>query len=487
MVAAFRPFLAPWRTMPRILLHAARLFFGKKLKFHGRPVASSPGSLRIRKEGLRERFFRKGVEKFLGRIRIGRLIMETPGGSRSFGLPEALPRADITVHDGKFFPRAALGGDVGFGDAYVDGLWDSGDPAALVRLFIDNRPHLEETRLAPRFLNAVIGKAVHLLRDNTLGGSRRNIRRHYDLSNEFFQTFLDRGMSYSSGIYGSPGDSLEEAQRNKLEAMAEKARIRPEDHVLEIGCGWGSFAIHAAATRGCRVTGITISQEQYALARERVSAAGLSDRIEILLEDYRTVAGKFDRIVSIEMLEAVGHRRLGAFFRRCDELLKEDGLLAVQVITIPDQRYDAYRKGIDWIRRTIFPGGHLPSLTALTAAATRSSRLIVEDLENIGVHYARTLSDWLERFAANPANRLALEKRSPFHRMWAFYLCYCKAAFEARALEDLQIVFTRPGNPNLPPVPYTDGISGTSVRFRGSTDPMARKSVVRKSMVQEPD
>lgn len=452
--AAFRPLLAPWRTMPRILLHAARLYFGKKLPFHPRPAVSSPRALRIGTPGPFRRFCRRRIESALSRIREGRLDFETPEGAKTFGDPEAAFRALVTVRDWAFFPRIALGGDIGFGEAYMDGLWDTPDLNAVIRVLIENRRRLEDRRLAPTLVNAALNRAGHLLRDNTLRGSRRNIQAHYDLSNAFFRTFLDPSMSYSSGIYRDPSEGLDEAQANKLDAVIEKARIRPGDHVLEIGCGWGSFAIRAAQTRGCRVTGLTLSEEQFVLARERVRAEGLEDRIEILLMDYRKISGPFDKIVSIEMLEAVGHRHLETFFRRCDELLVKDGLAVIQVITIPDQRYDAYRKSTDWIRKHIFPGGHLPSLTAMCDAMTRASSFIVESAENIGVHYARTLSDWKIRFLKHPENREAMEKRSVFHRKWLYYFCYCQAAFESRTLENLQLVLTRPGNSILPPAPY---------------------------------
>lgn len=452
--ALMHPLLSTWRTMPRILMHAARLLLAKRLTFHSRPVAVSPMTIRVRAPSRLQRFCRCQIEAALSRIRIGCLVFATPEGSQTFGDPEAALRAQLTVRDWAFFTRVAAEGDIGFGDAYMEGLWDSPDVAAVLRLLIDNAPHLQDRRLAPTLLHALFSRLAHLAHDNSLSGSKSNIRAHYDLSNAFFQTFLDPSMMYSCGLYRSPSESLEQAQLNKLDAVIEKARLGPSDHVLEIGCGWGHFAIRAAQTRGCRVTGLTLSQEQYALARERVKAAGLEHRIEILLQDYRTLAGSFDRIVSIEMLEAVGHRHLPAFFRCCDALLKPDGLAVIQVITIPDQRYEVYRKDCDWIRKHIFPGGHLPSLTALCAAMTRASSFIVEDLDNIGVHYARTLADWKRRFTGHPENRAALDSRAVFHRKWLYYLCYCQAAFESRTLETLQLVLTRPGNRGLPPAPY---------------------------------
>jgi cyclopropane-fatty-acyl-phospholipid synthase len=451
--ALWHPLLNTWRTMPRILLHAARLLLVKRLAFHTRPVVVSPMTIRVRAASRTERFCQRRIEAALSRLRIGGLVFTTPEGSQTFGDAESACRARLIMRDWAFFTRVATDGDIGFGDAYVEGLWDSPDVTAVIRLMIDNVSHLQDRRLAPTFFNALFSRLAHLKRDNTLSGSKRNIRAHYDLSNAFFETFLDPSMMYSCGIYRDPSESLEQAQLNKLDAVIDKARIGPADHVLEIGCGWGQFAIRAAQTRGCRVTGLTLSQEQYTLARERVKAAGLEHRIEIRLQDYRTLAGSFDKIVSIEMLEAVGHRHFPVFFRCCDALLKPDGLAVIQVITIPDQRYEVYRKDCDWIRKHIFPGGHLPSLTALCVAMTRASAFIIEDLENIGVHYARTLDDWKSRFIQHPENRAALDNRAAFHRKWLYYFCYCQAAFESRTLENLQLVLTRPGNRSLPPAP----------------------------------
>ncbi len=452
--ALWHPLLAPWRTMPRILWEAAQLYVVKRLPFHARPVASRAGSLRLCAPSPFQRLCGRAIEAALGRIRVGRLDLETPEGARVLGDPAGAHRARLTVCDWSFYTRVATGGDIGLGDAYIEGLWDTPDLNAVIRLLIDNRAPLADRRLAPTLANALLERLGHLLHDNTLRGSRKNIHAHYDLSNAFFQTFLDPSMMYSSGIYLRPGDSLEQAQVNKLDAIIEKARLRPGDHVLEIGCGWGGFALRAARTRGCRVTGLTLSAEQYAMARERVRAAGLNDRVEILLQDYRTFSGAFDKIVSIEMLEAVGHRHLGTFFRRCDDLLKPDGLAVVQVITIPDQRYEVYRKDCDWIRKHVFPGGHLPSLTAMCEAMTRDSSLLVESVENIGVHYARTLADWKRAFLKHPEHREPIARRSAFHRKWLYYLCYCQAAFESRTLENLQLVLTRPGNRALPQAPY---------------------------------
>ena len=261
----------------------------------------------------------------------------------------------LEIRDNTFFPRVVMGGDVGLGEAFVEGLWDSPDVPALFSLLIRNREHLAEGGFLVTALSRTSDRIRHLLRDNTVRGSSRNIREHYDLGNDFYRIFLDSTMTYSCAIYRMQRESLEEAQRNKQRAMIEKLRLSPNDHILEIGCGWGGFAIEAARQTDCRITGITISPAQKAWAEERIRQEGLEDKIDICLADYREIKGRFDRIVSIEMLEAVGHRWLKPFFRRCDALLKPGGIMALQTITIPCERYDSHRHGTDWIRKHIFP------------------------------------------------------------------------------------------------------------------------------------
>jgi len=287
-------------------------------------------------------------------------------------------------------------------------------------------------------------RLLHALRANTLIGSRKNIGRHYDLSNDFFRTFLDPTMLYSCGLYAGESDSCEDAQRHKIQRIIEKAHITPADHVLEIGCGWGGFAMEAVRETNCRVTGITVSGEQYKLARERVLRAGLQDKITILFQDYRHVTGLFDKIISIEMLEAVGHKYLATFFMTCDRLLKPAGRLVIQVITIPDQRYEQYRRTTDWIQKYIFPGGHLPSVTALSGVVTRHTGLLMENLEDIGTNYARTLKDWRTSFTRNMDEIKALGFDEVFRRKWIYYLAMCEAGFRERAIGDIQVVFRKP-------------------------------------------
>ena len=315
--------------------------------------------------------------------------------------------------------------------------------------FIRNRKTFKDGDFTESLLLRLVEKGRFLARANTLVGSRRNIHRHYDLSNAFFQTFLDDSMAYSCAIFNNLNDTLEKAQQNKYNAIIQKARLDPADHLLEIGCGWGGFAIEAVRQTGCRVTGITISKDQYRLARKRVRDAGMQDRIRILFRDYRLMSGRYDKIVSIEMLEAVGHAYFGTFFKQLDRLLAPEGIAVIQTITIPDQRYEVYRKSHDWIQKHIFPGGLLPCLSILTRAMTRHSTLMVDHAENIGNHYATTLAEWHTRFNAhrNQVSQLGFDRI--FQRKWAYYLGSCEAGFREGALGNLQLVLTREGNTSL--------------------------------------
>ncbi len=392
-----------------------------------------------------ERSCMKLVINLFNKIKTGGLTFYLPdGNARHFGDKNSPLQAQMTIHDYRFFKDAVLGGDVGLGEAYMKSLWDTDDIPALFSVLIKNRPALANGNMATAWLVRQKDRLMHALHANTLIGSRRNIGEHYDLSNDFFQTFLDPTMLYSCGIYRGESDTCEDAQHRKLQSIIDKAHIESTDHVLEVGCGWGGFAIEAVKQTGCRVTGITVSKEQYHLAQERVLQAGLQDKITILFKDYRHVAGLFDKIVSIEMLEAVGHKYLGTFFTACDKLLKPAGRLVIQVITIPDQRYEFYRRNTDWIQKHIFPGGHLPSVTAMSQAVTRHTSLLMEQLEDIGTHYARTLKDWRESFMRNLDKVNSLGFDEVFQRKWIYYLAMCEAAFRERATGDIQVVFRKP-------------------------------------------
>jgi len=383
----------------------------------------------------------------LDALEVGRLEVSLPDGTVAcFGSGRGEPAlaAEIEVHRWRFFARLLRGADVGAGEAYVDGDWSTPDLVAVTRVFLANEERLAPPRLVG-WLRRGRDRLRHLLRANTRAQARRNIHAHYDLSNDFYRLFLDPGMTYSAAVFQPSGIALEAAQREKYARLAAGAGIRASDRVLEIGCGWGGFAEYAAGELGCRVTGITLSEPQASYARRRMAERGLADRVEIRVQDYRDLAGRWDVIVSIEMLEAVGHRFLDVFFAVCEQVLTPGGRVALQTIAIPDQVYDRYRRGIDWIRLYIFPGGHLPSLGAIQAALARRSDLVVDRLEDIGGHYATTLAYWRRSFNERLDEVRALGFDERFLRLWDFYLATCEAAFRHRQIFDLQLVLARSG------------------------------------------
>jgi len=392
-----------------------------------------------------EQFCMTLVDKQLARISKGHLVVQLPNGDEMHFGDQSAEAKVLTIQSYRFYTRIVTAGNIGMGEAWSDGDWNSDDLTGVLQLFIDNMEALKPTGLTTGLAKRFQHLLQHYLNRNTLTGSRRNIHAHYDLGNDFYQLFLDREtMMYSCALFKSKEESLPRAQINKIHRLIDLAAIKPEHHVLEIGCGWGGFAIEAAKKTGCRVTGITISAEQFNFATERVTEEGLQDRVEIILCDYRNMTGSFDRIVSIEMLEAVGHAYYGTFFNACDRLLKPGGRVAIQVIAIPDQRYKAYRRNPDWIQKHIFPGGMLPSLTELSVAMTKNSSFIVESLDNIGIHYAETLRHWRSAFESEKAQLLRLGYDGDFQRKWIYYLCYCEAGFQTRFINDLHLVLTRP-------------------------------------------
>lgn len=355
------------------------------------------------------------------------------------------------MHDWKLPWRVVRDGDVGLGESYVDGQWDCDDLTGLISLFHENPELTYSSTGRPSIVKRLALRLFHLSRSNRLGKSRENIASHYDLGDELYELFLDPTMSYSCAIYERSDESLEQAQRNKIRSILDKARLRPDDHVLEIGTGWGALAVEAASRFGCRVTGLTLSENQLARARKRVAEHGLSDRVSIELLDYRRVQGQFDKIIAVEMIEAVGHEYLGTFFETCDKLLADDGLVVLQAITVPDQIYDGYRRGCDFLQKHIFPGGLAPSLSAMSEAMTRQSRFVVESVSNIADHYAPTLRAWADNCARHSHELARRGYDERFQRLWRYYLCYCEAGFATRTFGDLQMVLTRPGNRSLVP------------------------------------
>lgn len=455
-----RPFTAHL-TFPRILWEAGKLYFGKRLGFHAKPEPSSKMTIRHGKSpGLLGDIPRRLVFRTLRRMDHGRLELNLPGGeSISFGSGDAEQTVRMDIHDPRFFRRVVLDEDVGLGEMYSEGKWDSPDLVALFLYFLRNgdlhRPRNSAwRRLSGRLSDTAVGtwqRMRHLLAPkNSERGARQNIAAHYDLSNELFSRFLDPSMMYSSGIYPDPDRvdpadtaALSEAQRRKNARLAELACIGEGDHVLEIGCGWGGFAEQAAREYGCRVTGLTLSREQYDFARERIRKAGLEDRVDIRLQDYRRVSGPFDRIVSIEMLEAVGHAYHPQFFETVDRLLAPSGLAAVQVITMQDPHYERYRRGVDWIRKHIFPGGALPSLTRICEVTAARTSLTVQRVDSIGPHYAATLRQWRHAFNANwdAISRFGFDDY--FRRTWNYYFSVCEAGFLYGHINNIQFVLGR--------------------------------------------
>ena len=349
--------------------------------------------------------------------------------------------ARVRVHDTSFWADVAYGGSVGAGESYMAGHWSADDLVAALRILAANRELMDGMDKGLAALSAPLRKVLHWAARNTRRGSRRNIAAHYDLGNEFFALFLDPTMMYSSAVFERPGMTLEEAQIAKLERICRRLDLKPDERVLEIGTGWGAFALHAASRYGCHVTTTTISEQQYALARERIDAAGLAERITLLKKDYRDLEGRYDKLVSIEMIEAVGHHYFGTFFAKCAALLAPHGRMLLQAITIADQRYESARKGVDFIKRYIFPGCCIPSVTALLNAATRASDLRLVHLDDIGADYAITLRRWRENLLANVHAVRGLGHSEEFIRMWEFYFAYCEAGFAERALGDVHAVF----------------------------------------------
>jgi len=359
-------------------------------------------------------------------------------------------RAEVRVLDPRFWGELAFGGSIGAGEAYMEGYWSTDDLTALVRILLQNREVLDGMETGLARLTAPLQKALHWLNRNTREGSRRNIAAHYDLGNDFFGLFLDPTMMYSSAIFEHPEMTLEQAQLARLDRICRKLELKAGDHLLEIGTGWGGMAIHAARHYGCRVTTTTISREQHALARERIAAAGLGDRITLLLEDYRDLRGRYDKLVSIEMIEAVGHHFYDTYFGQCARLLEDDGLMLLQAITIADQRYEAARRSVDFIQRHIFPGSTIPSVTVMLESLTRTTDLRLAHLEDIGPDYAMTLRRWRENFFGNIEAVRSLGYPERFIRMWEFYLCYCEGGFDERAIGDVQMLLAKPGNRRAP-------------------------------------
>jgi cyclopropane-fatty-acyl-phospholipid synthase len=384
----------------------------------------------------------------LSKLEHGSIRFVEPDAEHRFGKRSAECDLAVTVHVGhpQFFADVAFGGTVGAGEAYIRGLWRCDDLTALVRIFLRNRELMNGMDSRWALLSRPFLKLFHFLNRNSKAGSARNITAHYDLGNALYELMLDETMMYSCALFPHEGASLHEAQIAKLDSVCRKLALGPEDHLLEIGTGWGGLAIHAATHYGCRVTTTTISREQHDYARERIARLGLTDRITLLFQDYRDLDGQFDKLVSIEMVEAVGASFLETYLAKCSSLLKPTGTMLLQAITIQDQNYEQALRSVDYIQRFIFPGSFIPSVTAITQAVCAATDMKVSHLEDIGPHYATTLRLWRERFFANlPAVR-QLGLPESFVRLWEFYLCYCEGGFTERALGDVHMLFAKPAS-----------------------------------------
>jgi cyclopropane-fatty-acyl-phospholipid synthase len=395
----------------------------------------------------RDRLARRIVLGLLRGTRGGELVLVEDGERLRFGeiVAERPLRAELQVRSERFY-RQLLRGSIGLCESYMDGLWECEDLVALTRIAALNVGALDRLRrlLAPVLIP--VQRWGRWTARNTPGRSRRRIAAHYDLGNELFALFLDRTMMYSCAVFETPEASLEEASLTKLERVCAKLELGPEDHVLEIGTGWGGFAVYAAERYGCRVTTTTISREQHAYASERVREAGLEHRVTVLLEDYRALRGTYDKLVSIEMIEAVGWQFFGTFFRRCDELLAEDGAMLLQAIVIEDRAYEVEKAGRSFINTYIFPGGCLPSMEVISRSLARATELRQVHLEDITAHYATTLEHWRERFlaAGERVSELGYDER--FRRLWELYLSYCEGGFRERRIQDVQLLLAKPAH-----------------------------------------
>ena len=393
-----------------------------------------------------DRLARRVVLSKLDDIKMGQIVVTENGEHVTYGhLTDEYPlTAHVAVRNPRFYSDLAFGGSIGAGEAYMNGYWTSNELGDLLRIIVRNRDVMDSMDTGLAKLTVPLQKILHWLNRNTRKRSRRNIEAHYDLGNDFYRLWLDGKMMYSAAYFETPDTSLEDASLEKLDRICRKLDLSANDRVIEIGTGWGGFAIHAAKHYGCHVTTTTISRQQYEWAERAIRDEGLEDRITLLSKDYRDLEGQFDKLVSIEMIEAVGHEFHETYFRKCCELLRPDGQMLLQAITIADQRYDAYKTSVDFINRYIFPGGCLTSVTDMTRTMTEHTDMRVLHVEDIGPHYATTLRHWHDRFLAGLDEVRALGYPETFIRMWQFYLAYCEAAFSERAIGDVQMLMMRP-------------------------------------------
>ena len=439
------------KTVMRIYKEAFKLFFIKKLSYHPKPNPLSPMTIGVQKPTRRQLAYLAIFIKMMRSAPTGYLCISLPDRTTlEFGDNKNGLQGRMTIRNWNAFARFIKNGEIGFGESYVDDEWDSDDMSGLLDYYIANMSDLTPHNSLISCLANLLRKITFYKYRNTRKGAKKNIEAHYDLGNDLFKSFLDEKLLYSCAIFRSEQESLEEAQLNKINALIDKTGIRRGDRVLEIGSGWGGFAVEAAKKTGCSITTITLSNEQYDYVQKLIQEKGLADQVTVLLKDYRDMTGRFDRIISIEMLEAVGPEYYGTFFRQCEKLLEPKGTIGLQVITMPDHRFDEYSHSADWIQTYIFPGGFLPSLHVLNRAMKDNSTFHIEYLENIGHHCARTLRIWRERFMKNIDKIAPLGYDRAFQRMWLYYFYICEASFKNRIINDIQIVLSREYNDTLP-------------------------------------
>jgi cyclopropane-fatty-acyl-phospholipid synthase len=409
-------------------------------------IPSEAPDLSQLKERRVDRVARGAILSLLKSLVQGRITIVENHHRYAFGeQSEALPlQAVITVHHPQFYTRIFWGGSNGAAEAYMDGLWSADDLTMVTRILALNRKAFENMEKGLARLTAPLYRFYHFFRKNTKKGSRENILAHYDLGNDFYSLFLDETMTYSCGFFEHEKSTLKEASIAKYDRICRKLRLAPGDRVVEIGTGWGGFAVHAAQNYDVHVTTTTISDAQYRFAEKRIKELRLEKRIRLLKKDYRDLSGQFDRLVSIEMIEAVGHQYLGNFFETCSRLLKDDGMMALQAITIGDQIFDRHKRSVDFIKRYIFPGSCIPSITAISKAIAKATDLRLIHLEDITPHYARTLNEWRRRFMTHIDRLKASGYSDTFIRMWEYYLCYCEGGFSERYIGDVQMLFAKP-------------------------------------------
>lgn len=393
---------------------------------------------------LIDQIARRGVITLLSRLQKGHIQLIDGQQMHDFGQPDATLKAVVTVRSPSFYSSVAFAGSTGAGEAYFHGDWDCDNLTSLMRILLINRQLLDTMDSGLGKLMAPLNKLLHWFNRNNRQGSQRNIAAHYDIGNSLFELMLDSNMMYSSAVYSEQHNTLELAATHKLDLICQKLNLDENDQVIEIGTGWGGFAIHAARHYGCHVTTTTISQQQYNFARQRIKQLGLEHKISLLQQDYRDLSGQYDKLVSIEMIEAVGQENLDNYFGKCCELLKPEGMLCIQAITIADQRYTQALREVDFIQKYIFPGGSLPSITAMAHSLTRSTDMLIYQLDDIGADYARTLRDWRERFFQHESQIRELGYNEAFIRLWEFYLCYCEGGFMERAISTVHLLATRP-------------------------------------------